>query len=48
MKRKDKTKEELLEEIALLQKRIAEIEITDIKRKHEEEALLRSFPAIYF
>ncbi len=39
MTQKDKTKEELIEEIKLLQKRIAELEAVDTKRKKAEEAL---------
>lgn len=37
----DKTKEELIEEIKLLQKRIAELEIMDSERKKEEVKIRR-------
>jgi hypothetical protein len=39
MTQKDKTKEEFIEEIRLLQKRIAELETTDTGRKKAEEKL---------
>ncbi len=42
MAQEDKTKEELIEEIELLQKRIAEFEVLDSGRKQAEEALLES------
>ncbi|MDD5773032.1 MAG: PAS domain S-box protein [bacterium] len=37
----EKTKEELIEEIKLLQKRIAELEISDVRRKQAEERATR-------
>lgn len=40
MKLKDKTKEELIEQIKLSQKRIAELETADIERKKAEESFL--------
>ena len=39
MTQKDKTKEELIEEIRLLQKRIAELETADTESKKSEESL---------
>jgi len=42
MTQKDKTKEELSDEIKLLQKRIAELETADTERKKAEEALRES------
>ncbi|MGD0784785.1 MAG: PAS domain-containing sensor histidine kinase [Sedimentisphaerales bacterium] len=42
MTQKDKTKEEFIEEIRLLQKRIAELEIVDADRERAEDALRKS------
>jgi len=42
MTQKDKTKEEFIEEIRLLQKRIAELEIADADRERAEESLRES------
>lgn len=42
MTQKDKTQEELIEEIKLLQKRIAELEAADTERKQAEAALRQS------
>ena len=41
MKAEDKTKEQLIKELALLRQRIAELEVSETERKRVEEALSR-------